>query len=208
MQPTRPEEHFEDPSESITLVKARPRTEPERTVVGVFADADAAAEAVHRLVQGGFDARREVVRITDEPEAPEVPLAHRAEARAGLVSAVGWGATIGAFVGLLMGNGLLPPLEGLIGGGPVRAMASGALLGALVGAVPGGLRWWLVARTSGERRDGPREARVGVRATSEERAGSAMLVLREAGALDVREVDADQDTVPTPRFDDQGAERS
>jgi hypothetical protein len=166
-------------------------------VVGVFADRDAARDAIEELMVAGFEVDDVSILM---PEAGEVTgtapdtdsdFASAGPAVAGgvLGAAAGWLISVGSFV--------IPGVGPFIGAGALMASLAGAALGAGAGALAGGLvklgvpeeeAHWYEQEAHGGR------TLVTVRAGT--RAAEARELLRQFGAYDVERRDASTVGVP------------
>jgi len=141
-----------------------------------FRDETAAADAVHKLVESGFETEHIGALMLGEAGVEALPVRHKT----GIVP----GALIGAALGAAIGAVALPA-AGLVAIGSVfGAAASGGVAGTLAGSL-GGLGLWKdevdFPRSAFERGD----VLVGA-LTSQERSEQARAALRAAGAAETK----------------------
>lgn len=121
------------------------------TVLGVFADRDAAERAITNLQDKGYNPKDISIVVKDTHTAEELGDSTGANVADGAASGAVTGGVVGALAGLLVGIGALaiPGIGGVLIGGPLAAAlgltgaaattATGALTGALAGGLIGAL---------------------------------------------------------------------
>lgn len=121
------------------------------TVLGVFADRDAAEQAITSLQDQGYNPKEMSIVVKDAETAESLGDSTGANVAEGATSGAMTGGVVGALAGLLVGVGALaiPGIGAVLIGGPLAAAlgltgaaattASGALTGALAGGLIGAL---------------------------------------------------------------------
>jgi uncharacterized protein (TIGR02271 family) len=162
------------------------------TVVGLFDDRDAAAEAVKDLREEGFQ-REQISMVAADPEGKLKRYAtDEAGDRSGEGAAIGAvsGLALGGVLGYLLGAGIIFLPLGFVAAGTVAAALGGAAVGAAAGGLVGAFIGMGIPRehaevyAEGVRRGG---TLVTVRCESEDGIKTASKVLDRDGAVDVEE---------------------
>jgi len=115
-------------------------------VSGIFSEADAAEDAVRRLVDGHFNPEEISVVVSDREGSHRESVEWDTGVAEGAVGGVALGGLLGALGGTLVGTGLVAaPGLAVLAAGPIVGALKGALAGGAVGLEVGalaGLGFW------------------------------------------------------------------
>lgn len=176
-------------------------------VFGIYANRDAAAHAVDRLLEAGF--RNEDVSVLLQDNVGTKDFAHEKETKApeGTTAGVVAGGALGGTLGLLAGIGALaiPGLGPFIAAGPIMGalagLGSGGLVGGVIGALVGmGIPEYEAKRYEGRVKEGG--ILLSVHCDGSDWVSKAKDLLKQTGAEDVSssgESSADYEESDTPR---------
>jgi len=174
-----------------------------KMVLGIFADRDAADDAVNDLDNNGFSTKDISIVMKGEDGVVREEGSSTAEnAAGGALSGATTGGIIGGIAGLLVGIGALaiPGVGALLIGGPLAAAlgltgaAATTVSGAVTGALAGGLVGGLVGLGVPEEDARVYEERIKAgaillaTAATDENEDEARRILEEAGASQIRTV--------------------
>jgi uncharacterized protein (TIGR02271 family) len=111
-----------------------------KTVIGTYADMEAAVAVVNDLVNAGFH-RNSISVIANDPDKQYSSYVDRDADGSDTAKGAGIGAAIGGLGGLLLGLGALaiPGIGPVIAAGPIAAALAGAGIGAVTGGIIGAL---------------------------------------------------------------------
>ncbi len=112
---------------------------PRETVVGVFADRNAAQMAIERLKAAGFPPQEIGILMRNEQGAQTMAAQTGTKAGEDAGTGAAWGGVLGGIAGLLVGIGALaiPGIGPVIAAGPLAAGLSGVVGSTAVGAAVG-----------------------------------------------------------------------
>lgn len=156
------------------------------TLVGTFADQQAAEQAIERLRDAGYD-REQIGFAGQDPDSTKSRLVeeHGNAAGSGAAGGLVMGAAAGAAIGWL-GLAAIPAVGPFLAGGAIGTALIGAAAGGATGGILGGLLGLGIPRHEAEMHE--EQVKQGRTLVSVQGEGTAdtEAILRDAGAVDVR----------------------